>query len=732
MPSLPSLPSLRSLRRSASLFGAIALAAIPPALVVWFLWAGKADTGRFDAVWRLLPFFSGLDWPSWFTLVLAADAALLLLFLTRPRDPAPWFPGPPRARRRRPPGQGVLAAQSLALLSAIACFVILVRAAFFHHPPGAELVAALAGYAAGSLCRDVGHRALRRLWKRKAPGLLASAGLQAAVLIGIAAFIRGRGFPWMAAILLCFSAALAVRRRRQLSLWVWMIPLALVLRGLWLDSWWYTLVGDEYAFREMAVEIARNPIAGDAASRLFAMDGVYGQFTYLTSLVQAAGMIVAGPDNFGWKLSSLYLSALALPFYFSFFRTFAGRRVAAFACFFLAVSEYLMSFTKIGYPNLQAHFTVALLLSATAWAVRTRRTVAFCCVGLAAAACCYVYPAALYCLPLPVLLLAIYDPPRSRDAVIRWANAAAGFLLAVFPLLLQPQFFLSKLPGVFYGNPDFADSRMPPALHFARNVFYGAFSPLFKPGESHFVGISYQDPVSAGLIALGAAVVLRRGLRDPFARFCIAGAAAVLVLSASHGSDSPPTTRMFILLPGFALAAAIGLSWLLERLAASGVSASGRTAAAAVVLTAALAANVVQAYVVSPPRMALQYQGIEAVFNRTAQKARDLAPDRERHFLFLTDQWSVAYGFDSLREVYRLPPLSDVKLVEGDLPDGGLGRVSAPAALVIVRPELPARVRAALEDLLRRAGKVPCPARNQAGSTRLVVWQSPELPRFCD
>ncbi len=684
-------------------------------------------------MWRTIPFFSGLDWPSWFAAVLAADVLLLLLFLLRRRDPPPWVPGPPPARRRgRRRRQASTGAQALTIVSAAACLLILIRAAFFRHPPGIELLAAMAGYGAGSLVREIPPAVLRRIWRRKAPAFFAIVSLQLSVVIAMSAAIRGRGAAWPAAALLVLAGALALRLRRRLPAWAWLVPLALLVRGLFLDSWWYTLVGDEYAFREMAADIVRNQSLPEVGTRLFGMEGVYGQFTYLTSLVQAAGMFLAGTDNFGWKISSLYLSALAIPFYFSFFRTFAGRRIATAACFFLAVSQYLMSFAKIGYPNLQAHLTVALLLSAAAWAIRTKRTLAFTCMGLAAGACCYVYPAALYCLPLPVILLAIYDPPRSADAAARWANAAGAFLLSAFPLLLLPEFFLSKLPGVFYGNEDFATTQVSPALHFARNVVYAAFSPLYKPGESHFVAISYQDPLSAALIAIGAAVVLRRGLRDRFARFCIAGAAAVLILSATHGSDSPPTTRMFILLPGFALGAAVGLSWILDRLASAGISAQARNAAAGIFLAAVLAANLAQAYVVSPRSMAGQYQGIEAVFNRAAQNAVRRSPDRERHFLFLTDQWTVAYGFTSLQEVYRLPPLADVKVESGRLSAEGLARVSAREALVVIRPELDSETRARLETTLRSAGKTPCTARNLDGTARMVLWQSPDLPRFCE
>ncbi|MCA1579966.1 MAG: hypothetical protein LC796_00970 [Acidobacteria bacterium] len=130
--------------------------------------------------------------------------------------------------------------------------------------------------------------------------------------------------------------------------------------------------------------------------------------------------------------------------------------------------------------------------------------------------------------------------------------------------------------------------------------------------------------------------------------------------------------------------------------------------------------------------MAGQYQGIEALFNRTAQNARDRSPDPERHLLFLTDQWTVAYGFTALQEVYRLPPLAEVKVESGRLSAQGLARASAREALVVIRPELASEIGARLEAALRSAGKTPCTAGNLKGTARMVLWQSPELPRFCE
>jgi hypothetical protein len=711
----------------------LALAFLPAVLIVLASWSGGLTEvpvlPELDELWHRLPFLSGLSLPSFFLLILAGYLAILVLFMIRRRDASPWLPvALTRVGRRvrvRPRAATVLLALSAVTLAAILARIVKTRSA-----PGWEFFAPLALFLTSRLFAEVSPATLGRLWRRRLRVLPLAVLLQLMTLVAAAAMLDGRPLAWLSLALVAVAAAGALRLGRRMPIWAWIVALAIAARMLYLGAWWYALVGDESSFWGTARDILLRAKAAEINERLFTMSGVYNQFPFIASVVQAAGMAIGGLDNFGWKVSSILLSALAIPLYFSFFRTFAGRRVATFASVLLAASHYLMSFSKIGYSNLFAHFTMALVLATAGFAARTRRPFAYTCLGFAAGTCFYVYPAALYCLPLPALLLAVYDPPRTRAAIGRWATAATSAMLLVFPLLLDPEFFLSKLPGLSVGNQDLQVTGVSPWLHLARNVFYASMSHLFKPGESHFVGISYQDPISAGLIALGAAVVLRRLPKDRFAMFLTAGWAVLVVACSTHGTTFPPTTRMFMVLPFFSLCAAVGLSWIVDRCRALGAPARLTGVAAAAVLAAAFGMNLWQAYVLSPHRMVM-YQGIEAQFVRVALNVRKLRQEPGRHFIFITREWTVGYGFYDLREMYDLPPLFDMKLEGNQLPAGAVARLRERSAIVVIRPEIEPDVRTELERILAGAGKTPCSFENFAGQVQLVTWQSAELPRLC-
>src|SRR5207253_169536 len=114
--------------------------------------------------------------------------------------------------------------------------------------------------------------------------------------------------------------------------------------------------------------------------------------------------------------------------------------------------HYIMSFGKIGYNNLQALFAMALALWASCWAIRSRRPIALVSAGMATAFCCYVYPAATYVIPLAVLVLLIYDPPVSKASIARLGIVLATMSLFIAPLLLQFQYWATKIAGT-YLNP---------------------------------------------------------------------------------------------------------------------------------------------------------------------------------------------------------------------------------------------------------------------------------------
>jgi len=718
------------------------LALVPSLLVVLDQWFHNPwiSTG-FESLWHRVPFLADhLAWPPYFLLVLLCYGALLLFFgLTKPA-PLPWRAGPPDLNRGRAGGRkGGLLSRILVWISLLALFGLLYRAVFLRVLPGWELLLVLLVYAAGKLAGETSARALIRLSRRKIPVGLTLVAVHASLLAVLAVLFVQRRWSGTYLFALAGSILLLFFQRRRVAASAWIVLLAIALGMVHFNSWWFTLIGDEAPFWIVAREIVRHPSVQGIGSHLFLLEGgVFGSTPYVSSLIQAAGMMIAGVNNFGWKFSNIYLCAFAIVFFFRFYRTFAGKSVAVLGCLFLAGSHYLMSFAKIGYNSLHAYLAMALVLGASAWAVRTRRPFAFTCVGFAMASCLYLYPAALYVLPLPVLLLFLYDPPKSSGAISRWANLLVAFLIP-FPWLLQPGFLLRLPPGVFVTDRGAMESASHAFFHVTSNLSQAALSTLYSPGENHFVGISYTDPLTAALMAIGFAVTLRRVRGDRFALFVTLGWITLLLLvGASHEGTDPRTTRMFLLLPWFALLAAIGLSWIAERARSSGLSRRALSIGLAATVVVLIGLNYCQAYVLSPRRMQ-EDQDFDSVFYRVARRIQGVE-GRPKKIVVLTTgpsletgtlSWTAAYGLTMLREVYSLPALSEVRIERGHFPEGARERLRDVDTVVFLRPEMDEDSRGALERRLAELGKVPCPARNMGGDVRLLAWQSPNLPPFC-
>ena len=358
-------------------------------------------------------------------------------------------------------------------------------------------------------------------------------------------------------------------------------------------------------------------------------------------------MRLLGVNSFGWRFSSLYLAAIALAFFHRFFRTFLARRAALAATLCLGASHYIMSFGKIGYDKFQAYLAMALLLSAAACAIRTRRMISFVGMGLAAALCFYVYPAALYVVPLPFFLLLVYAPPVDRATLAGWAVAVLATVLTVFPLPFQPNYFEGKRPGTVFYSPELA--RTPATLlgHFGRNVAYAVFSPVILGSEDHFVTSSYLDPVTGLLYMAGLASALWLLRRDRFLAFVLVSLGWLFFFAgATHDREYPPTTRMFLMLPLFVLIAMAGLERLLALSRSAGLSERGARGALAATLVAVVALNVFQTHVVSK-RRSDGYELFDPLVLRLATRIDELPPSRRVRLALLAESRGRAPGSPS-------------------------------------------------------------------------------------
>lgn len=122
-----------------------------------------------------------------------------------------------------------------------------------------------------------------------------------------------------------------------------------------LKSWYYSAIGDEYAFYLYAKSIALNAMPININS-LFSQNGVYGIIPVLSGVYQGFIMKLFGINVVGWKMSQLLIIIASIfpLFYFVkniFSRSIAFTTIAVFLC-----SHYIWAYIKTGYCNLESIF----------------------------------------------------------------------------------------------------------------------------------------------------------------------------------------------------------------------------------------------------------------------------------------------------------------------------------------------------------------------------------------
>jgi len=393
----------------------------------------------------------------------------------------------------------------------------------------------------------------------------------------------------------------------------------------------------------------------------------------------------------------------------------------------MAVSQYLINFGKIGYNNLQALTIMSVVLWAAGQAIRKKRSMVFFGLGMAIAACFYVYPVALYVLPLPILLLLFYLPPFSRPSFRLWVYMVAGFMLLFLPLLFQQEYWQSKVAGTLFFTPEIASSAKSLLYHFESNLLYTWFSYVYIVEESHYIVSSYLDPVTAIFLPIGLSLTFRSVRKSRFAIFMLlAFILECFLVGATHDRRFPSTTRMFLLLPWFAIFSAMGIGWVVDqaqRISLQPIPASSYIGALLVVI---LSVNLYQANVLYANRTEGE-PSLEVLFLRILQYDQRVDPEREKVYLFITEEkWGID-GLRTMQDVYKLPEsqtqLVRVEVNSSDLPQSAITRIQEENTVIIIQPWMATKIKDQIEATLVDMGKVYTAVRNTPTSApRFTVW----------
>lgn len=455
-------------------------------------------------------------------------------------------------------------------------------------------------YLVGYVLALVGVTALGgRCWELATGAVVAATGLLIIVWRRLAASGASMG-PWVGLLV---------------------IGLATLGAGLYrLDSWRFGMVGDEWAFFMAAVRLQ----VGKWLQPLLSGHGNYGIHPVFSSWLQMLTMGLFGQDNYGWRALNPLVAALSVLPMYTIGRALASRRVGLVAAALFGGSHYLMAFGKIGYNNVQA--LVPVLAAVAIWFEAGRRgsVTGLWLAGVAAGLGFYVFGLGRLVILAILALMILYYGPWRRENLLAWGAVALGFGMAALPSLLEPGNGTSLVQQtVLHSTYAQTAEEM---LRQVRDNSLRAMLAFFTSGKhTHFVFGAHLDPLTSSLMWWGV-VVLLMSLRRRLEGWILLAAwlGAAMALGGLTQYDHPPNTRMFLLLPLYALIAALGLERMGDLASRVTRWRPARHVLAVVVLMAAWGMNAYIAYVVFPTRRALTQ---ECLLLRELMIMDQLGPD---------------------------------------------------------------------------------------------------------
>lgn len=287
--------------------------------------------------------------------------------------------------------------------------------------------------------------------------------------------------------------------------------LFLLLNAYDVNDWYYSAIGDEYAFLNEARGVLNGGIR-----RPFAQDAVYGAHPMLGVLFQAAVMALFGSNHVGWILSSILSAALAIPAMYLLGRLLGGRVIALLAAALFASSHYLFAFSHLGYNNVMAPTPVAWAFALFVLSIHRQRAALLYGAGVATGLGFYTFYSARAARPiLGLVVLAQYGwrgcvtPRGLRDRSLELWPLLLGFALAAAPIFAASGTavitrMFAEVPG---GSP--VAATVSPLQKIIENAWLNV--PAFFTGTHarHFTSGSLVDPVTAALAVLGFGLAVR-------------------------------------------------------------------------------------------------------------------------------------------------------------------------------------------------------------------------------
>jgi hypothetical protein len=239
---------------------------------------------------------------------------------------------------------------------------------------------------------------------------------------------------------------------------------------------------------------------------------------------------------------------------------------------------------------------------------------------------------------------------------------------------------------------------------------------------------SCLDPITAVFIMLGFFVLLYQMRRQRFAIFtALVFVFFLFSVGSSHDRGVPPDTRMFMMLPLFALLGMWGMTWLEANMRKGSLF---RMALIPLLLVAVVGANLYQAYKISPMRYAAT-QSTGTLFLAVTENVQKAQPDKPRNIAVILEN---TWGFDSMLIFQNVYPylewfhLTPVIITAPALPQDQMALLSDPDTIIIVPPYIKPEWQDALDGPLAALAKARCTLWVPDTRELMVFYYPPDLP----
>jgi hypothetical protein len=254
------------------------------------------------------------------------------------------------------------------------------------------------------------------------------------------------------------------------------------------------------------------------------------------------------------------------------------------------------------------------------------------------------------------------------------------------------------------------------------------------PEQTHYVTTGYMDPLSSVFIVIGFALLAKLAFQRNKSALVLASSFLFMffVVGATHGRNFPTATRMFLLLPWFALFAAFGLEWFAEN-AAKMFGANHRSTIHSMVGLIVLV-NLYHAYVMDIRHMA-QYHTLAPMFVKVVREINANPQMPPKSYAFVAPPGWDTSGMSVIQRVYLVPDSSRQLInlpVEGtQLPESAMELATQRDIVIIVKGDIDPAIMAQVGAQLQAWGKALCEVRNGKGTLQFQLWHSGDLGWLC-